>query len=69
LQIISFNAFKYSIEYKVLSIELKNKYITKKMKEKKRKMKNQEIQGAQRIVPFTFYCLFFPVGTMHRAPT
>ena len=40
-------AFKYSIEYIVLSIELKNKYITKKMKEKKRKMKNQEIQGAQ----------------------
>jgi hypothetical protein len=41
-------AFKYSIEYIVLSIELRNKYITKKTKEKKGKMKNQEkLVGAQ----------------------
>jgi len=41
-------AFKYSIEYIVLSIELKNKYIVKKTKEKKRKIKNQELfVGAQ----------------------
>ena len=45
---VSCIAFKYSIEYIVLSNELRNKYTTKKMKEKKRKMKNQEILvGAQ----------------------